>query len=240
MAPLYIPTLGHAFSSCRPTRYILKKHLESLSNLKFDGESKIFSFGHIYQFMDKCKYFDITNDNEICRSFTLTFRGRIWKWYKVLPTKSIHSWDHFMEVFMLAHQNYNYEELCLEIENISMHANESLDEFHARFMSLCFRFHLEGLPSKKYLIEYFICLVLRVCERKKSNQDKHGVLNPLVDFDSTSNFIEPTNEFETVSQLQTLGVSFTYFQNKENDFTDLNLESENIAKKYFNGCDENK
>jgi hypothetical protein len=90
MDPLYILTLSHAFSSCGPTMDIPKKHLQSLSNLKFDGESKIFAFDHLYQFMDKCKYFDITNDNEISRSFTLTFQGRIWKWYKSLPTKSIH------------------------------------------------------------------------------------------------------------------------------------------------------
>jgi hypothetical protein len=66
------------------------------------------------------------------------------------------------------------------------------------------------------------------------------VLYPLVYFDSTSNFIEPTNEFDTVSQLHTFRFSFTYFQNKENDFTYLNLEFENIAITYFNGCDQHK
>jgi hypothetical protein len=50
-----------------------------------------------------------------------------------------------MEVFLLAHHNYNYKELCLEIQNIYMHADESLDEFYAIFMSLCFRFYLEDI-----------------------------------------------------------------------------------------------
>ena len=75
MALLSIVILDYAFSSCRPTRNIPNKQLESLSNLKFDGESKIFAFDHICQFMVKCKSFDITNDNEICKLFTLTFQG---------------------------------------------------------------------------------------------------------------------------------------------------------------------
>jgi hypothetical protein len=112
---VYITTLGNFFSSCSPTRNIPKKQLESLFNLKFDGESKISALDHLYQFLDECKYFDITNDNEICRFFTLTLQGQIQKWYKALLAKSIHSWNHFMEVFLLVHQNYNYEEFCLEI-----------------------------------------------------------------------------------------------------------------------------
>jgi hypothetical protein len=162
MAPVYIPTLGHAFSSCRPTRYIPKKKLESLSNLKFDGESKISAFDHLYQFMDKCKILTSLMIMKFAGCLLSHSKDRIQKWYKALPAKSIHSWNHFMEVFLLAHQNYNYEELCLEIENISMHADESLDEFYARFMSLCFRFHLEDLPSTKDLIECFTSLVLPV------------------------------------------------------------------------------
>jgi hypothetical protein len=162
-----------------------------LSNLKFDHESKISTFDHLYQFIDKCKSFDITNDNEICKLFTLTFQGRTQKRYKVIPGKSIHSWNHFMHVFLLAHQNYNFEKLCLGIENISMHAYESLDEFYAIFMSLCFIFHIEDLPSIEDPIECFTSLVLPANECRKSNEDKHDVLHQLVNFDSTSNFIEP-------------------------------------------------
>jgi len=101
MALVYIPVLGHTFSSCRPARNIPKKQLESLSNLKFDGESKISSFDHLYQFIDKCKNFNITNDNEICGLFTLTFQGLVQKWYRALPAKCIHSWNHFIEVFFV-------------------------------------------------------------------------------------------------------------------------------------------
>jgi ribonuclease HI len=52
---VYIPTLGHVFSSCRPTRNIPKKQLESLFNLKFlsqiilemEGETQWESFKYL-------------------------------------------------------------------------------------------------------------------------------------------------------------------------------------------------
>jgi hypothetical protein len=49
------------------------------------------------------------------------------------------------------------------------------------------------------MIECFTSLVLPTNERRKSNEDEHDVLDPLVNFESTTNFIEPTNEFEIVS-----------------------------------------
>jgi len=125
-----------------------------------------------------------------------------------------------MEVFLLAHQNYNYEELFLEIENISMHLDESINEFYARFMSVFFIYHLEDWPSTKDLIECFTSIVLPFKECKKSYEDEQDVIDPLVNFDSTSNFIETTNGFETVSQSHTLGFSFTHFQIPENDSLD--------------------
>jgi hypothetical protein len=66
------------------------------------------------------------------------------------------------------------------------------------------------------------------------------MLDPLVNFDSTSNFIEPMNEFEIVSQSHTLGFSFTHFQIPENDYTNLNLKSENVTETSPNGCDHHK
>lgn len=78
MAPTLIPTLGHAFSSHKPTRGIPKRQLESISELQYDGECDIiYALDHIDQFIHKCKFFKITNDNEICRLFTLTIQGRI-------------------------------------------------------------------------------------------------------------------------------------------------------------------
>lgn len=70
MAPLCIPTLGNEFSSGKPTTGMSKKQIESLYNLKYDGECKISTLDHICRFVDKCESYNIINDNEICRLFT--------------------------------------------------------------------------------------------------------------------------------------------------------------------------
>jgi len=49
------------------------------------------------------------------------------------------------------------------------------------------------------MIECFTSLVLPTNERRKLNEDKQDVLDPLVNFDSMPNFIEPMNEFKNVS-----------------------------------------
>ena len=79
MAPIYIPTLGHAFNSPKPTRGMPKKQIESLSQLKFDSESNIYALNRIVGFVNRCKSFNIIIDNQISKIFTLTFRGRIHK-----------------------------------------------------------------------------------------------------------------------------------------------------------------
>jgi len=73
-----------------------------------------------------------------------------------------------MNMFLVAHQNYSYENLFLEIEDISMHVDEPLEDFYAIFMSLCFRFYFIDLPSKKYVVEYFTSLVHLNYEYNKS------------------------------------------------------------------------
>ena len=99
MASICIRTFSHAFSSRKPTRGIPKRQLKSIYELQYDGENFISTLDHVDQFIHKCKCFNITKDNEICRLFTLTLQGRIREWYKILPAKCIHSWNHFMHVF---------------------------------------------------------------------------------------------------------------------------------------------
>jgi len=44
-----------------------------MSKLIFDDENIIFVNDHLSHFINKCKSFGISNDNELCRLFTFTF-----------------------------------------------------------------------------------------------------------------------------------------------------------------------
>ena len=50
----------------------------------------------------------------------------------MLPAKCIHSWKHFMEMFIDAHEDYNYQELRYEIINICKQEGESTSTFFSR------------------------------------------------------------------------------------------------------------
>jgi hypothetical protein len=141
MAPPCISILEHVFIMCKPTRSISKKTINSLSKLNFDGEGVIFSFVHLCRFNPKYKSFEIYNENELCRLFTLTFQGRIKGWFKMLLAKSIHTWKQFIHLFIVVHWDYNYAKLCLEMESLPRYEGEPFEEFFFIFMLICHRFY---------------------------------------------------------------------------------------------------
>jgi hypothetical protein len=191
-------TLGHDFSSPEPTRCFLRKPILSLIKPTYDGENGVSIVDHVLQFMIKCNSFNIINENEICRLFSLTFKGRIQEWYKTLLDKSVHSWEYFIDIFLLDHHCYDYDKLCLEIGSLSMHEDESIEEFYDRFKSLCFRFHLKDLPSEEDLSQCFKFLVSSSCKHNKSNKDEQD------NIDAFLNPIEPLNELENFQTLKHL------------------------------------
>jgi hypothetical protein len=124
-----------------------------------------------------------------------------------------------MEVFLIAHQNYDYDKLCLEMNNLSMHENESIEEFSSRFMFLCCRFHPEDLPSEKDLLEWFSFLVLSNYKHNETKDDEHNIdisqgvkdTDSMVNLGPILNYFKPIIEPETDPQPHTLGVCISHF-----------------------------
>lgn len=110
--------MERAFSSPYPFGRISKSKIDSLLKLNFDGVGLTFSFDHFYRFNHSCIYFEVSNGYEVCRLFTLKLERRIRGWFKAFSSKSIHSWKQFIELFLISYQNYDYNELFLELENI--------------------------------------------------------------------------------------------------------------------------
>ena len=89
---------------------------------------------HLTEFIDICNHFRIVCESTICRLFTVTFKRRIRGWFEMLPAKSIHSWKHFMELFIDAHEDYNYQELRYEIGNLLVLSFQDLCQCNLDFM----------------------------------------------------------------------------------------------------------
>jgi hypothetical protein len=60
--------------------------------------------------------------------------------------------------FWCTFENYNYDESCVEISELSKNKDESLEEFIIRFIYLCYRFPLDDGPSVNDLILHLISL----------------------------------------------------------------------------------
>jgi len=152
MVPLHVYVWHRPLNLLIPLGCILKKKFDLLSNLKLNGEGKVSTINHINQFNITRHNLKIVWDNEISRLFTLTLEGWIKAWYRTLPTKSIHSWRQFMEVFIIAHENYDYEQLCTEVEGICRNINESMYDFLQRVMQIYYRFPKNDRASDQQVL----------------------------------------------------------------------------------------
>ena len=90
----------------------------------------------------------------------------------MLPTKSIHSWKHFMKLFIDAHEDYNYQELRYEIGNIRKQESESTRTFFSIFMSIHFKFHEKDQLSGEEITDLFLYLDFHSTLHDQANNDK--------------------------------------------------------------------
>ena len=99
----------HAFSFPWTTVRISLETTQLLSKVKFSSEIKIDALGHLYQFIHNHSSLNITDKGSLWRYFFGTFKGQIKKWFDAFATRSIYSWEQFMQLFFFAHHNYEYD-----------------------------------------------------------------------------------------------------------------------------------
>lgn len=92
-------------------------------------------------FQNKYLSYKLTNLGLICRLFALTFTSRNREWFKTFATGSIHPWVHFMKLFISAHQNYECDQLCDEIESLQRDEDKSIDDFDSKILKIYYKFH---------------------------------------------------------------------------------------------------
>jgi len=64
-----------------------------------------------------------------------------------------------MEMFMISHSNYDYNELCDEFESIRKGKEESKDEFISRVVQIYYRFHGDDRLSKETFLKLYSSLL---------------------------------------------------------------------------------
>ena len=116
MAPLKLPIwsciYGRASANTPPE---IVRHL---SKVNFKGKRNTYVFNYVLQFIQKISNSNIYDIDEVilCRIFTLTFLEKAKSWCQSLLVASIHTWDQFIIIFLCKFDNYDYEQVCDEIE----------------------------------------------------------------------------------------------------------------------------
>ena len=178
----------HVFSFPMHTKNIPIEKANLLLKDKFDGESEIAASLHSLIFQKKFLSCNIVYQSLICRLFTLTFIGWIKKWFKAFITTSIHSWVHFLELFISAHKNHDYDQLCDEIESLQRDEDESISDFNSRIIQ---SYHNDDHPLKKYFDKTMLSLI----RNSLTEVEKRCFFNEL-DFDHEYQEVETNTSFE--------------------------------------------
>jgi hypothetical protein len=55
--------------------------------------------------------------------------------------------EQFMEVFIVAHDNYNYDELCGELVKVQKMKDKPFNDFMLRVVKIYYEFHESDKPS---------------------------------------------------------------------------------------------
>jgi len=234
----HITVLEHAFSMPGPAGGISESAVNLLQRLSFDGEGKMTALKHLTEFIDICNHFRIVCESKICRLFTVTFKRRIRGWFEMLPAKSIHSWKHFMELFIDAHGDYNYQALRYEIGNLRKQEGESTSTFFSRFMSMHFRFHEKDQLSAEEITDLFLYLDSHSTLHDQANNDKlqiddmhvDGCITSSVNTDSRFNIIGPNSDTKIVEHQQILGSSNIQFQEQKNLNSTLTFKNHSLVQ----------
>ena len=85
-------------------------------------------FHHVHQFILNCKNFDI-DESVMCRIFTLTLTSQAKHRCRSLPVASVGSWDEFVRMFLHRFQDYDCDQVFLELENLQRIEGDSYEDF---------------------------------------------------------------------------------------------------------------
>ena len=94
--------------------------LKQLIEVKFDGEGEILAQEHVLQFTYNCLVKKILDQYVLCRLLAFTFEGRVKEWFVTLPLSSVHSFEHFVDIFVLSFGHYDFVRLCDEWKQLTI------------------------------------------------------------------------------------------------------------------------
>lgn len=85
---------------------------------------------------------------------------------------------HFLDLFISTHHNYNYDQLCDEIESLHIDEDESIVNFNSRIMKNYYRFHDDDRPLQFFFDKTMLSLI----QKSHTKFDRQWFFNELEDY----------------------------------------------------------
>jgi hypothetical protein len=148
----------------------------------------------------------------MCTIFTLTVTCQAKNRCLSLPVASIHSWYEFSIILLHAFQDYYYDKVCLELDNLSRFEGESFEDFLTRFKLICLEFQSQDLPSEIELMGWFRHIFSLPCI--SNNHDEPKYINFLSLFTIVDDSFETTSDMANLVQTHNLEIVNEFFLGK--------------------------
>jgi hypothetical protein len=140
--------------------------------------------------------------------FAFTFRGRIKHWFESFLVYHIFYWFQFLEEFLDAFENYDYNQLCEEFQTLLINDNSSLEGFSTRIHHFLCKFNLDDMSLVLNLL-YDACIPFN---HSYSIANDESVTNPITqlqeefcsqDERNPSKSVEQAREVESIEKVLT-------------------------------------
>lgn len=125
--------------------------------LLFTGETFFTPDEHIQDVASIYMMFDVTKDNVARRLHASSFKGKSLKWYKGLPSNSIHNWDELGEKLCKYFEDKSdHLSLVVQLTTIKRAAHDFMGDFSYRFQKTQDRIPSLVKPSSNIFFLYFL------------------------------------------------------------------------------------
>jgi hypothetical protein len=132
------------------------------------------------------------------QNFHAYFRRRAKEWCESLSVASIHTWDQFVSDFFYEFQDYDYDKICLELENLRRLEGESMIHFVIRFKLICLKFYPHDKPSDDDLTDWIVYLCSLPCIKNSYEESENfSFLSVHSTVNVTNDSFEFTNNVDT-------------------------------------------
>ena len=123
---------------------------------RFKGEGNASANEHIRKYESIICLLNVVHEDIVCSLLPLTFEGKIFNWFNVFPTHSVHNSSQFKKLFENAFDNYDPIKTHNDLYEMQLNNGESISDFNIRFRQVFLSLYENHRPSTDIMLEWYV------------------------------------------------------------------------------------